>query len=354
MTRLPRFVLSVFAATALGCVFAGCGGTSTETHGTASYATCTGPGQCVALVPGCCGTCGAPTLQDVAGVNADKQDDFRAATCGDPHPVCPACPTALEPNLVAFCEASTCRAHDVREEDLSACTKDDDCRLRYPDCCETCGPNPSLLIAIATSRAEDYREKTCKTGQSCPKCAVFYPAGWSATCGADEHCHVVARKNLCPESQPPDGTPCDLDAGVSCEYGDDVRPGCRTHATCESGVFHLSISGCPPLPGPGEDGCPTTTSRDLCSPEGLACDLGGDTICVCSACLGGPCSLEAHWGCAGPPVTPGCPSRPPRLGAACDAESLVCLYGSGCTPPVAAGRHCKDGAWADEPLLCPV
>jgi hypothetical protein len=329
----------------------GCGG-STDIRSSAAYAICDGPGQCVALVPGCCGGCGAPTLAEVTGVNSDKQDAFRAATCGDPHPVCPACPTAPEPNLVAYCANGSCQAHDVRVDDVSACTKDDDCMLRAASCCEPCGPSSFELIALAKTHASDYRAKVCRPDAACSKCLPVYPAGLTASCASDGHCRVTEKGNVCPESQPSDGAPCTT--AVTCEYGEDIRPGCRTHATCSNATWQVAVSGCPPLPQAGENGCPSTESSDPCSPEGLACDMGGDTTCVCSGCLGGPCSPNPRWVCSGPPTTEGCGARPARLGSPCDTEGLVCIYGSLCTPPVAAGRRCKDGAWTDEPLACPV
>jgi hypothetical protein len=354
MRKLARVVYrTIVGSLATASIGTACGG-STDVRSTSQYAVCDGPGQCLALVPGCCGGCGAPTLDDVTGVNADKQDDFRAATCGDPHPVCPACPTMPEPNLVAFCEQGSCRAHDVRVEDVSSCSKDEDCMLRAASCCEPCSPSAFELIAVAKDRAADYRAKMCSPDQACSKCMPMYPAGWTASCATDGHCHVVEKTNVCPEAQPMDGAPCPLDSTVMCEYGEDIRPGCRTHATCTSGAWRVSVSGCPPLPVAGENGCPSSVGSDPCSNEGLACDMGGDTTCVCSACLGGPCSLNPRWACSGPPTTAGCGARPPRLGSVCDTEGLVCLYGSMCIPPVAAGRRCKDGAWVDEPLACPL
>lgn len=354
MRPLARFLsLAAFAGFALAGFAAGCGG-STDIHTTSAYAVCDGPGQCLALVPGCCGGCGAPTLGDVTGVNADKQQQFRAATCRDPNPICPACPTVPEPNLVAFCEGGSCRAHDVRLDDLSACSTDEDCMLRDANCCEACAPTSFELIALAKDRAADYRAKICRPEQGCPACFPIYPAGWKASCASGGHCRVVQRDNVCPDAQPMYGAPCALASTVTCEYGDDIRPGCRTHATCPRGTWQVAVSGCPPMPGAGEKGCPATAGSDSCSDEGLACDMGGDTTCVCSGCLGGPCSPNARWVCSGPPTTAGCGSRPARLGSGCDAVGLVCLYGSMCIPPVAAGRRCKDGAWTDEPLACPL
>jgi len=322
--------------------------------GTPNYATCNGSGECVALVPGCCGICGSPTLADVEGVNSDKRDDFTARTCTDPNPTCPKCAQATEPNLVAFCESNRCTALDIRLDAVSSCEKDDDCMLRYPECCERCSPEPFNLVAIAKAQASHYQGKVCDPSQGCPACVPAYPAGFNAACGTDKHCKVVERTNVCPADQPVSGTACSVDATLTCEYGNDVRPGCRTHATCPDGTWRIAVSGCPPLPGPGEDGCPVTPPADgTCSNDGLVCDMGNDLLCACSACVGGPCSTIPHWACAEPPSTPGCPSRAPELGSACTDEALVCIYGVQCIAPVAAGRRCKDGAWVDEPIVCP-
>lgn len=358
--RMRKAFGSVFVTTLLlvaSAVSPGCGATDIRSHGdagTPTYAICSGPGECLALVPGCCGTCGAPTLADVVGVNSEALDDLKAQTCTDPHPTCPKCAQGIEPNLVAFCESKRCTALDIRLDTVSACDKDDDCILRYPECCERCSPDPFNLVAIAKAEAAHYQAEICKPSQACPACVPAYPAEFKAACGPDKHCKVVEKTNVCPADQPTADTVCHVDATVTCEYGDDIRPGCRTHATCPSGAWKIAVSGCPPLPGPGKDGCPATPPADgTCSNDGLVCDMGSDEVCACSDCAG-PCSTVPRWACAGPPPTPGCPSRAPALGSACTDEALVCIYGVQCIAPVAAGRRCKDGAWVDEPLACPV
>jgi hypothetical protein len=163
------------------------------------------------------------------------------------------------------------------------------------------------------------------------------------------------KANVCPSDQPSHGDSCSVDASLACEYGNDARPGCRTHATCPSGSWRVAVSGCPPLPVAGQNGCPATPpDGGACSNDGLICDMGSDAFCACSACAGGPCSLTPRWVCGGPPTLSGCPSRAPALGSACTEPNLVCVYGPTCVGSVAAGRRCKDGAWVDEPLACPV
>jgi hypothetical protein len=316
------------------------------------WAACDGPGQCLALETGCCGVCGAPTLADVAGVNAERIDAFFADTCRDPNPICPDCASMLEPNLVGFCLAAECRAVDVRLDPLSACAADDDCMLRAPGCCEACAPSPWELVAIAVARAGDYRDLVCPADAGCPACAPIYPPGWAAACGASGHCAVVERP-VCPADPPGYGESCTSE-GLACEYGLDLRVGCRTHATCTAGVWELAISGCPPMPGPGEDGCPPVPpAGGLCASDGLVCDMGGGTVCACAQCAGGPCTLDPRWTCAGPPGTPGCPAVAPPLGSACVETGLACIYGV-CSTSTSAGRRCSDAAWRDEPVMCPL
>lgn len=348
-----------FVALAAG-LWGGCGGTTTLGNGgtdagtdggVPGYAACDGPGQCKALVPGCCGVCGAPALSDVTGVNASRVTEFKAATCHEKNPICPKCAQMTEPNLVAFCESDRCTARDVRTEELSACQTDSDCVLRTAECCSPCQVEPFQLIAIAKAHAEDFRASVCAPTDACPHCVVQMPPGHVASCGPQHHCQVTEQTTACPADVPASDLACSAE-GVTCEYGDEIRPGCRTKATCTQAKWQVAVAGCPPLPGPGEKGCPTAITTGDCSPDGLQCDMGGDSTCVCASCLG-PCSITPVWACARPPTTPGCPSRAPRLGTACTQESLVCTYGPLCAPMLSAGRRCANGVWSDEPLACP-
>ncbi len=338
--------------------WASCGGSTTINDqdggaGASPWADCAGPGECVALTPGCCGVCGAPTLSDVVGVNEDELAAFHAATCTDPNPMCPECATAVEPNLVAFCKASRCAPIDIRNDAVSACTTDDDCMLRDPDCCEACAVAPFDLVAIAKDKADAYRSEVCRPAESCPACAPIYPTGYAAICGAAKHCAVVFHDKLCPADLPAMGAPCDNE-GLACEYGLDPRPGCRSHASCTNAAWQIAVSGCPPIPGPGVGGCPPAAPPGgLCPTDGLVCDMGADVICVCAQCAGGPCSMDPHWACGAPPTTAGCPAVAPELGSACESEGVVCTYGV-CASVTSAGRRCEDGAWQDEPVACPV
>ena len=155
----------------------------------------------------------------------------------------------------------------------------------------------------------------------------------------------------CPANPPANGSSCRV-AGTVCEFGDDLRPGCRMQASCEAAAWQLSFARCPPLPGSGEQGCPTQISSATgeCSQEGLLCDMGGGAVCACGTCLGS-CTPFARWVCRAPPATPECPPVAPRTGAACSSPDQLCAYGV-CATPTHAWRTCRNGAWLGEPGIC--
>jgi hypothetical protein len=330
-----------------------CGGRSTEgPDGIETWARCEGSGTCTIAGRGCCGVCGEARLDDVDAVNEDPAmvEAHRNATCSDPHPICPACPSMPSTNLVAVCTSGVCSKLDLRTDSLSDCDKDEDCMLRTAPCCEPCVAVPTDLVAIAKKNASAYVGRICKPSQACPACVPQYPPGYAARCSSSKHCSVsfVA----CPAEVPAHGAPCS-ESGLACEYGMDLRPGCRTHASCKDGRWEIGISGCPPLPGPGEQGCPADTSATgVCSQDGLLCDMKEGAVCVCGACLG-PCSIEKRWWCAPAPATSGCPTYAPALGSACGADGTACIYGV-CGTATSVGRKCTEGAWRDEPVSCPL
>ena len=160
--------------------------------GVPGFASCATAGECVALVPGCCGTCGVPTLSDVVGVNSSREAAFKTTTCTDPNPACPKCAETPEPNLIAICQSDQCTPIDVRLDSISNCLTDDDCRIRYPECCESCEVQSDSVIAIAKRYEGLFVAEVCRPGQSCPLCEPAYPEGASAMCAENGHCRVVS------------------------------------------------------------------------------------------------------------------------------------------------------------------
>jgi hypothetical protein len=180
--------LGLFAGSFLTAV-AGCG--NVVGPSSPDWAACTAPGQCQLQAKGCCGTCNVPTVNDVNGVNRDQIQGYEKDNCPEPAP-CVACLSAGNPNLAAFCVQDTCKPINVRGDDVSSCTTDADCRLRFSDCCEQCGgAGMGGVIALSQTGASTYQKQVCAPDQACDKCIPVYPAGVKAVCEASKHCAAV-------------------------------------------------------------------------------------------------------------------------------------------------------------------
>jgi len=141
----------------------------------------------------CCGPCGAPQLGDVDAVNEDMLEEHFDEVCPDPNAEpCPDCPSAPNPFLVATCDGAHCQAVDLKQDPITECVENTDCRLRTADCCE-CGGNtdPWALIAIAVDAEGAYSELVCDPDAGCPECAPVYPEEASAHCDETGHCAVL-------------------------------------------------------------------------------------------------------------------------------------------------------------------
>ena len=191
---------------------------------------------------------------------------------------------------------------------------------------------------------------TCTFGSgACPDSAECVGGKWLVEEG---DCDAPAPPpHGCPSTLPIDGASC-FDPGLTCAYGDDPRPSCRSSATCTGGSWQYPPEHyCPPLP---KADCPPSASDaqgKTCSVAGALCTYG-DVDCGCTACaFGGPCSIDLTWACDAPPTTPGCPPSTPNLGTACTSEGTTCTYGT-CGVPTLAGRTCTGGVWVDSPIAC--
>jgi hypothetical protein len=156
-----------------------------------SFLACTGSGgECTLVYPSCCQKCGTSVLSDFVAVNQSQSSAYHDYVCPAPIP-CPGCATMIDPNLVAFCRASSCAAVDVRTDEVSRCTTDADCTLRYASCCEPCGGSDFGLIALSTSGVAEYRQQVCAPSTACPKCLTTYPSTSHAVCDTTTgHCMV--------------------------------------------------------------------------------------------------------------------------------------------------------------------
>jgi hypothetical protein len=156
------------------------------------FTHCTGPGTCTLVDRACCGVCGVPTAADKIGVVRGDETAYRDAVCAaSGGGVCAGCAEGIEPNLQAFCRASTCQVIDVRTDSVSSCTADSDCRVRVPDCCE-CGASTSVLIALSTAKVAEYESQVCAPGTGCADCAPVYPPRALARCNTStHHCELL-------------------------------------------------------------------------------------------------------------------------------------------------------------------
>lgn len=334
----------------------GAGGGASGAGGSAgsaasSWASCAKPGECALAGKGCCDAC-HPELGDVDAVARTQLSAHEKAVC----PVQVSCGPCADtpgpnPSLAAFCVASTCTAVDVRVDDVSACQTDDDCLFRGAGCCECGSPGP---VALAKSKVSEYLAQVCPIGDvGCPACLPIYPPGTKAVCGPTKHCAVVL-PDVCPTEQPNDGAPCTQAESLSCEYGTDLRPACRVHATCKAGKWSAPLPKCAGVPVAGQGSCPTSSAASgmSCAADGLVCDMGGGASCTCTQCPGGPCSTAPIWACWAPQGG-NCPGVAPDLGQSCNVEGVSCGYGL-CGGPTGTLRKCNGGVWVEVPQSCPV
>jgi hypothetical protein len=160
------------------------------------YYSCSVPSECALTSTTCCGTCGRPTVADVDAVTASRRDahylDIACPEARTEPPVCPDCPSALNPNLLATCAAGRCAEVDVETDPaLAECSDDADCVIRVPDCCE-CGADtsPYNLIALRASAVAELVNTVCDPDEGCDDCLPTYPAEAEARC-VSGFCRVV-------------------------------------------------------------------------------------------------------------------------------------------------------------------
>lgn len=157
-----------------------------------TWARCEEPADCI-LAPagGCCFPCGESLeLEDVTAIRHSRAAEYYALYCpGELE--CPACVPATNVNLQATCIEHSCEAIDVRRLPLSACTSDEQCRLRVPDCCE-CDADTRVerLIALNADEVDAYVELVCGSSAGACPCEATYPDTVEAYCAADGHCAI--------------------------------------------------------------------------------------------------------------------------------------------------------------------
>jgi hypothetical protein len=126
-----------------------------------------------------------PELKDFEAINASFVEE-----CSCQGPAC-GCATMENPNLATTCEAGSCKGFDVRQEEYSACSGDQDCTLRMGlGCCEACQGGEFNLVAVNVNQTA-LTEALCGNELiGCPDCAPQYPPNKKAACVANQ-CQVV-------------------------------------------------------------------------------------------------------------------------------------------------------------------
>jgi hypothetical protein len=159
--------------------------------GEPDFSSCERSSECIVVPESCCGTCGAPVRGDAIAINADAASEYAGRACED-DVGCPACaPLFIDPTLIATCRAGRCELVDLQRHAASACTREDDCKVRTPDCCECGGDtDPGRLIGIATSAEGEYADLVCDPERACPECGAIYPTEVTVECGAGGHCET--------------------------------------------------------------------------------------------------------------------------------------------------------------------
>jgi hypothetical protein len=151
----------------------------------------------------------------------------------------------------------------------------------------------------------------------------------------------------CPAKLPEAGAACA--PGLSCSYGDDLRPGCRARTTCVGGKWLVDPKEqCEPLPE-----CQNIEEGKACDADlAPACVVEGYIYCVCTGCTGaGPCGSETVWQCAEGPGSDACPHVLPNDGAVCEKEA-ECNYGA-CVTDNSMNASCNGTTWKWSSSQCP-
>lgn len=273
--RIPmrNALLAVFGVTAALPWAFGCGNVI-DTSVAAKWALCGANSECVLAANTCCGVCGKPALTDVDAVNKTQLGAHRTDVCPKPVP-CPQCLTSTNPDLLATCDAGRCKALDVHTLPATACSRDDECRLRVTGCCE-CGGSTEPAQLIAVSNPSLYVNLVCDPSQACPACAPVYPTSVEAYCAPDAHCAVRPATAGCTESECAQrGLTCCGDRCVG-TYNDIFNCGaCGNECTGASVYCNGTECSAPPCSAASCAASETCCGSECCAPGELCCTVPG-------------------------------------------------------------------------------
>jgi hypothetical protein len=156
------------------------------------WQSCTDISECMIREATCCATCGIQDARNAIAFNRKYGDEVTRAVCGANPPPCPAIACQQTPAYVLpFCLEGRCQAIDIRQDKLTSCSNESQCRLRWDTgCCEPCG-NPPITMLVAVNSQVNYSQTVCGSSIGCPDCVTApYPTHARALCGPDNHCAV--------------------------------------------------------------------------------------------------------------------------------------------------------------------
>ncbi len=155
----------------------------------AQWKSCVAPSTCVLAHRTCCAPCTMPQACGVVAIGVPFATALSEKLCGTATPKCPKCEGGENPNLHAACRAGRCTTVDLAVDASTACTTDDECVARAPDCCGACGPG-GAFIALRKDAVATYAAEVCgKT--KCAQCKSP-PAPPKAVCDPkSKHCVVA-------------------------------------------------------------------------------------------------------------------------------------------------------------------
>lgn len=166
-----------------------------RTCGSSDLDSCSENTDCRVVAAGCCGsTCGTPTLDDVIAVNVDAKTFRELQRCdlvGCPTIYCEPRPPTERPDsyLGAVCESGRCKAVDLSNTAVTACSSAADCTLRHGvRCCESCSTDNYDLVSVNEAAL---LELVCPSEPAeCPPCVPTAPEEYAPDC-VDGRCILV-------------------------------------------------------------------------------------------------------------------------------------------------------------------
>jgi len=154
----------------------------------------------------------------------------------------------------------------------------------------------------------------------------------------------------CPVS-PPDPRSTVCAGSLTCSYGDDPRPSCRTVYRCVGGKLVEQRPNCDKPKSCFVDESPLPVINKPCDPVGEFCIWDSGLSCSCIPCTSTSGCTGNAWTCAPAAATP-CPLSPPNEGQPCDPSGAVDCQYAACPLPTDLVAHCAGGIWSWDVPVC--